>query len=101
VDAAHPAYCATLGMEGYLKPYARDSFSKPIRRQALDALYFFEGSLYISELNTYLEKKTFYHDETLPYIVPAWKSLEIDTLLDFLMVETALNNIELLKREAS
>lgn len=92
VGSSHPVYCATIGPNQFLKPYNRDSFAKPIRRQDVDDLYFFEGSLYISEANKYRETATFYHELTLPYVVPAWKSLEIDTLLDFLMVEAVVNH---------
>ena len=92
VGSSHPLYCATIGSDHYLKPFNRDSFAAPVRRQDVDDLYFFEGSLYISAVNKYRETATFYHESTLPYVVPAWKALEIDTLLDFLMVETVMNN---------
>ena len=95
VGSSHPIYCATQGVDQYLKPFNRDSFAKPIRRQDVEDVYFFEGSLYISEVKQYRETATFYHDFTLPYVVPAWKSLDIDTLLDFLMVETVMNNMAL------
>lgn len=96
VEATHPIYCATIGEDNFLKPFNRDSFAKPIRRQDVDELYFFEGSLYISDIKKYLETETFYHELTLPYLVPAWKSLEIDTLLDFFKVEAVMKNKELL-----
>ncbi|STX41616.1 N-acylneuraminate cytidylyltransferase [Legionella donaldsonii] len=96
VEASHPVYCATIGDDNFLRPYNRESFAKPIRRQDVDDVYFFEGSLYISDTKKYLETETFYHERTLPYIVPAWKSLEVDTLLDFLKIETILKNKELL-----
>ncbi len=92
VGSSHPAYCAMMGEDGCLKPFNRDHFGSPLRRQDVDALYFFDGSLYISDVDKYREAATFYHESTLPYIVPAWKSLEIDTLLDFLMVETVMQN---------
>jgi len=96
VASTHPVYCATIGTDKFLKPYQRDSFAKPIRRQDVDELYFFEGSLYISEVKKYLATHTFYHEQTLAYRVPAWKSLEIDTLLDFMKIETVINNKEAL-----
>lgn len=92
VGSTHPVYCATIGADQFLKPYNRDTFAKPVRRQDLDDLYFFEGSLYISDVKKYREMTTFYHESTIPYIVPAWKSLEIDTLLDFLMVEAVVKH---------
>lgn len=99
VEAAHPLYCATIDSDRFLKPFNRECFSQPVRRQDADDLYFFEGSLYISDVQHYRKTATFYHESTLPYVVPAWKSLEIDTLLDFLMVETVLNNKQLLQSE--
>ena len=96
VESTHPVYCATIGMGSFLKPFNRESFAKPIRRQDVDELYFFEGSLYISDTQKYLDTETFYHEFTLPYIVPAWKALEIDTLLDFFKIEAVIKNKELL-----
>ncbi len=95
VKSTHPVFCATIGENAFLRPYNRDSFAKPIRRQDVDDLYFFDGSLYISDVKKYRETATFYHESTLPYIVPAWKALEIDTLLDFFMIEAVMNNKEL------
>lgn len=99
VEAANPIFCATIDATQFLKPFNREHFSQPIRRQDTDELYFFDGSLYISDVAHYRKTQTFYHESTLPYVVPAWKSLEIDTLLDFLMVETVLNNKHLLQSE--
>ncbi|HRD69470.1 MAG TPA: acylneuraminate cytidylyltransferase family protein [Legionella sp.] len=92
VEGTHPVYCATIGDDHLLKPFKRDSFASPIRRQDLEELYYFEGSLYISDISKYLETRTFYHDHTLPYLVPAWKALEIDTLLDFIKIEAVLKH---------
>ena len=100
VGSSHPAYCAVIGDDQRLKPFNRDSFGSPLRRQDVDDLYFFDGSLYISDVKKYREEATFYHESTLPYIVPAWKSLEIDTLLDFLMVETVMQHKTLLTSES-
>ncbi len=99
VESTHPVYCSKIGLDGLLKPYNRDSFTKPIRRQDVDELYFFDGSLYISAVNKYLSEQTFYHESTLPYIVPAWKSIEIDSLADFVKAEALLKNKNLLSME--
>ena len=96
VGSTHPSFCATIGDDHRLKPFNRERFGSPQRRQDVEALYFFDGSLYISDVNKYRETATFYHESTLPYLVPAWKSLEIDTLLDFLMVETVMAHKALL-----
>ena len=61
-----------------------------LRRQDINAIYFFEGSIYLSEVDALLNKKTFYHENTIGYEVPKWKSLEIDDLYDFIMVEALM-----------
>lgn len=99
VSSGHPIYCATIGDNQFLKPYQREHFDKGTRRQDIEPLYFFEGSLYISSIKKYQETHSFYHEKTLAYIVPEWKSLEVDTLLDFLMIETVLHNKALLTQE--
>ena len=54
-------------------------------------MYFFDGSVYMSYTDTLKRKKTFYHDLTLGYIVPKYKSLEIDELCDFICIEALMN----------
>ncbi len=90
-EACHPFYCVTLN-HGFIEPYNNSDFEKPTRRQDLETIYYFDGSLYISDVKTYLKEKTFYHNKTLAFEFPAWKAISIDTLLDFILVETILNN---------
>lgn len=95
-ESSHPAFLVRLE-NGFLRPYENLDF-KPIRRQDLPETYFFEGSLYISECDALLKHKNFYHLQSLGYIVPKWKSLEIDDIDDFAMVE-AMMKTHLLKKE--
>ena len=53
--------------------------------------FFFEGSIYISDVKTYIEKKTFYHQNTLGVEFPKFKTLEIDDMDDFIMIEAMMN----------
>jgi len=92
VEAAHPTFDVTINEKGLIKPYLPDGFSKIGRRQDLDDLYYFEGSLYISKITVLLQKKTFYHERTLPYIVPRWMAFEIDELVDFICIEAIMKN---------
>ena len=84
----HPAFMLTLNDTGLIQPY--DSQFKILRRQELPDVFFFEGSVYVSQVKAYLEKKTFYHDKTLPYIVPKWKSFEVDDIIDFTIIEAMM-----------
>ena len=72
--------------------FVGESF-KVFRRQEIEELYFFEGSVYVSDVQILLKKKSFCHDRTLPFIMPRWKSLEIDERVDILTAETIIKNI--------
>jgi len=89
VEACHPDFLAAID-DGFLKPYKETI--NVVRRQDLNQLYFFEGTIYISKIETYLDKKTFYHDKTLPYIVPKWKAFEVDDTDDWFIIESILKN---------
>ncbi|MCX6163723.1 MAG: acylneuraminate cytidylyltransferase family protein [Ignavibacteriae bacterium] len=88
VESAHPDFLIKLE-KSFLRPYKENKF-KTIRRQDISDLYFFEGSLYISYIESLKKHKTFYHKNTLSYIVPKWKSFELDDITDFFIIEALL-----------
>ncbi|MGX5820024.1 acylneuraminate cytidylyltransferase family protein [Chitinophaga lutea] len=89
VESQHPAFCVTLTPGEFIR--SGNDF-KVLRRQEIDQLYFYEGSVYISDMETYKQHKNFYHRQTLGYEVPKWKSFEVDDITDFLIVEAILKN---------
>ena len=91
VESSHPSFSVVLAEDDLIKPYESDHFSV-LRRQDINELFFFEGSIYISDINTLIKKKTFYHDRTLPHIVPRWKSIEIDEISDLIAAEAFILN---------
>lgn len=88
VEATHPAFLVNLSKEGLLESYLGEM--KALRRQELNDLYFFEGSLYLSEIDYYIKTESFYHNLTLPYVVPKYKSYEVDDIVDFYIIEKLL-----------
>jgi N-acylneuraminate cytidylyltransferase/CMP-N,N'-diacetyllegionaminic acid synthase len=94
----HPDYCVKMNNHNLLTPFNSSKFNF-VRRQKLSKIFFFDGSLYISEINTLMKKKSFYHSRTLGFTFPKWKSLEIDDLVDFFCVEAILNNYNLIHNE--
>ena len=64
----------------------------------IEELYFFEGTVYVSDIQVLLKERSFYHDRTLPFVVPRWKSLEIDEMIDLLTAETVIKNLSLVKK---
>lgn len=88
-ETQHPKYMFRLGNDSGLVPYEGGLFS-PLRRQEIDRLFFLEGTVYASSIDTLLSKRVFCHERTVGYVVPKWKSLEIDDMVDFVMVESIM-----------
>ncbi|MDB4071845.1 acylneuraminate cytidylyltransferase family protein [Amylibacter sp.] len=97
IEATHPEFSIKQSAGGLIKPAFAKNFSNLKRRQDVDELYFLEGSLYISSIKAFKLNKTFYGETTLGYVVPRWKSFEIDELVDFFCIEAILNNRDSLR----
>ena len=80
----------------FLDPDSPSKLNAP-RRQDINKTYYYEGSIYASYVDTLLALKTFYHEKTLCYIMPKWKSLEIDDIVDFVCIESLMKNKDLFK----
>ena len=85
----NPAFLILKDKNEYLTGYENLEM-KVLRRQDIKDVYFFEGTIYISEREMLLNKKTFYHENTIGYEVPKWKSLEVDDMDDFIMIEAMM-----------
>ncbi len=85
----NPAFLVKKDGNGFISGYENKDM-KVLRRQEIEDIYFFEGSLYISDITTYLYRKSFYHKDTIGYEVPKYKALEIDDIYDFIMVEAIM-----------
>jgi N-acylneuraminate cytidylyltransferase/CMP-N,N'-diacetyllegionaminic acid synthase len=46
--------------------------------------------MYISKVELLRKRKSFYHDKTLGFEMPKWKSFEVDDKVDFMIIETLL-----------
>lgn len=88
VEAGHPSFL--LRRNGnLLVPYAPQEFGAK-RRQDLDELFFLEGTVYITWVEALRERRGFYHERTMPYVVPKYKSFEVDDLTDFTVIEALM-----------
>lgn len=85
----NPAFLVNKDAQNFISGYENKEI-KILRRQDIKDVYFFEGTIYISKTEILLDKKTFYHENTIGYIVPKFKSLEIDDIDDFIMVEAIM-----------
>ncbi len=87
-EDSNPAFMVKIGEGGLMIPFMGKA--ETLRRQDIPDAYYFEGTVYLSKCDAYMEKKAFYHDKTLPYIVPKWKSFEIDDIIDFTIIEALM-----------
>ncbi|MBP6574555.1 MAG: acylneuraminate cytidylyltransferase family protein [Flavobacteriales bacterium] len=87
--SAHPAFLASMDEHLFIRPLQGDRFVFK-RRQEVGNVYYFEGSLYISRVASFLERKSFYHERTLGYEMPKWKAFEVDDITDFTIIEALL-----------
>jgi CMP-N,N'-diacetyllegionaminic acid synthase len=88
-ESQNPAFLVLKRNDDYICGYQNEDM-RVLRRQDIENVYFFEGSIYVSKTDVLLDKKTFYHDGTIGYEVPKYKSLEIDDMDDFVMVEAIM-----------
>jgi N-acylneuraminate cytidylyltransferase/CMP-N,N'-diacetyllegionaminic acid synthase len=90
-EGQNPAFLINMNNEGYISGYEDKSMSVK-RRQDISEVFFFEGSVYISKIESLLNNKSFYHDKTIGYEFPKYKTLEIDSMDDFIMVEAIMRH---------
>ncbi len=87
----HPSYVVKNNENGFLQPFSSSSFKNmPKRRQDLEPAYFLDGSLYLSEIQTLINEKSFYHEKTIGIELESYKSHEVDDLEDFKLVQSLL-----------
>ena len=87
----NPAFLVFKNEKDFISGYENHDM-KVLRRQDIKDVYFFEGTIYISKTDVLLNKKNFYHENTIGYVVPKYKSLEIDDIDDFIMVEAIMKH---------
>ena len=88
-DTTHPAFMFRRQANMRLRPFLGRQ-PTGMRRQDIEPLYFLEGTLYASRIEALRLHRSFYHEDTIGYEVPKWKSLEIDDIDDFNMVEALM-----------
>jgi N-acylneuraminate cytidylyltransferase/CMP-N,N'-diacetyllegionaminic acid synthase len=88
-ESGHPAFLARMDDKRFISPLSGGSFVFK-RRQEIDDVFFFEGSLYISTVKALRERRSFYHERTLGFEMPKWKSFEVDDITDFVIIEALM-----------
>jgi CMP-N,N'-diacetyllegionaminic acid synthase len=87
----HPYWTKTISPDGRLVDFfsTERSFTK---RQDLPAAYALNGAIYLARRDVLLERSSFYGKNTLAYVMPPERSLDIDTPWEFHLAELILKD---------
>ncbi len=79
---SHPMWTKTVDDHGRLRDFiARND--APATRQGLSPAYVVNGAMYLIRVDLLRESQAFSNDETLAYVMPPERSVDIDTEFDF------------------
>ena len=85
-DATHVHPVTMYEFDGkYMRWYTKNK--KMIRRQEFPPTYVRNGCIYITRSNYFFNEKRLVNDTPLGYIMPRWRSVNIDDELDFRIAE--------------
>lgn len=86
----HPYWMYRFGRDRKLEPLIADE-ERPSRRQDLPPVYRLNGAIYVVDVNWLREKHVFVGAESLGYVMPRSRSIDIDDEADFLLAEKMMN----------
>lgn len=93
-----PYWMYSLGDNDVMMPLLKISADKSYRRQILPKVYRLNGAVYVAEYDFLKKNCALVSAETLGYVMPQERSLDIDTILDFDFVEFVMRKREVYKR---
>ncbi len=86
IHMEHPMIAKAIDKNGFVAPYIH-GLEKINQRQQADKAYFPYGVIYISKVSSFMEKRTFYTEKTIPYFIERWQNFEVDDEIDFDIIE--------------
>jgi CMP-N-acetylneuraminic acid synthetase len=90
-SAQHPPqWMRRIDDRGVLVPWLGGQ--EPARRQDAETLYDINGAIYLLETKTLRDERTFVPDATHAYVMPAERSLDIDSEWDFHLADLVLKD---------
>ena len=87
----HPYWMKRIASDGTLENFIAID-TKFTRRQDLPPAFGLNGAIYLVRTNSLLAERTFYPGNTLPYVMPRERSLDIDSQWDLFLVDLVLRN---------
>jgi CMP-N,N'-diacetyllegionaminic acid synthase len=89
-----PYWMYTINREQILNKILDDDRST-YQRQILPRTFFLNGAVYVAEIKWLLESKAFVGNNTIAYVMPKERSVDIDTRFDLQLAEYFFKNMEL------
>lgn len=88
---ASPWWMFEVGAECRMRSFL-PAEQRPVRRQDLPDLYALNGAVYVAKTEWLRTSRSFLTEETVAYVMPPARSVDIDTLFDFQLAECLLEN---------
>ena len=92
VNNFHPMKMKKI-IEGFLVNYEKPPVENP-PRQLLPPVYIVNGAIYATKRDTLMKNDSFIGKKCLPYIMPEERSVNIDSILDFKLIENIISDNE-------
>ncbi len=86
-----PYWMYTIGNDGEMRSLFPSS-QEMHQRQGLPKVYMLNGAVYVAKCDWLLQHQSFITPETLAYVMPPERSLDIDTETDLAVVDIMLKN---------
>ena len=87
----HPSWMFELNKDLTINSFTKEI--KAFRRQDLPDIYLINGSMYLASRDFLIKEKSFISPNTLGFIMPKEKSIDIDDEDDWLYAEAVMNQI--------
>ena len=90
-EAEHsPYWMYQMDEQKHLQPILKIEKEKSYQRQKLPKVYQLNGAVYIANVDFVQRQRGFIGEDTLGYVMPQERSYDIDSMLDFEIVETIM-----------
>jgi N-acylneuraminate cytidylyltransferase len=84
-----PYWMYSLTRSGKLLPLLSGNYAC---RQDIPSVYALNGAVYVAEINWLISMQTFITEETVAFIMPKERSIDIDTNIDLILANELLSN---------
>jgi CMP-N-acetylneuraminic acid synthetase len=88
----HPVFAKTIDADGLLRPFLLEEPEGLRRQDAGPPAYMRNGAIYLTRRNVLMERNSIYGARIRPCMMPAERSVDIDTDLDFRLAELLLSD---------